>query len=100
MKYFVYIIYSPGSDIFYKGYTTDVGTRVHRHNSGREKSTKAYSPWILLWATKKDSRSQAMALERKLKNLDRFRLIQFILKYDEGISSPDALLKVKQWSGC
>ena len=38
----------------------------------------------------KSSRSEALVLERKLKNLSVDRTIQFILKYGEGIHSKKA----------
>ncbi len=53
MKYFVYILYSEAFDTYYKGQTNNVHERVQRHNSGREKATARYRPWILLWITEK-----------------------------------------------
>ncbi|WP_367182411.1 GIY-YIG nuclease family protein, partial [Winogradskyella sp.] len=40
-----------------------------------------YRPWKLLWYTEKPSRSEALSLEKKLKNLSKDRLIDFIKKY-------------------
>ncbi|MEP2772140.1 MAG: GIY-YIG nuclease family protein [Fulvivirga sp.] len=98
--YWVCILYSESSDMFYKGQTSDLDNRLHRHNQGLEKYTKAGAPWKLLWAANKASRSETIKLESKLKNLSRIRLIKFMLKYKENVSSPDALLLIKQWSGC
>ncbi|WP_111683707.1 GIY-YIG nuclease family protein [Winogradskyella tangerina] len=81
MPYFVYILYSKKFDTFYKGQTKDLFERIRRHNSGLEKSTKRYTPWELLWYSEKSSRSEAMTLERKLKNLSKERLKKFIKKY-------------------
>ncbi|MFY0630994.1 MAG: GIY-YIG nuclease family protein [Flavobacteriaceae bacterium] len=81
MSYFVYIIYSEKFDSFYKGQTKDLKARIERHNKGKEKSTTRYKPWILVWSTEKTSRKEAMALEKKLKNLSRERLLKFIEKY-------------------
>jgi putative endonuclease len=55
--------------------------RIERHNNGYEKSTARYVPWILKWSTEKSNRIEARELERKLKNLSRKRLEEFILKY-------------------
>ena len=85
MFYYVYILYSKKLDIFYRGYTSDVSNRLERHNSGYEISTSPGVPWILVWQTTKNSRSEAMDLENKLKNLSRRRLIRFMLKYKESI---------------
>ena len=87
MRYFVYILYSHTKDTFYKGQTSDIEDRVNRHNSGYEKSTSLGRPWKLLWLTQKASRSEAISLETKLKNLSRKRLIQFMIKYNEGLVS-------------
>jgi putative endonuclease len=84
MCYFVYIIYSNSLDTFYKGQTKDLFDRLNRHNAGQEKATRYGTPWTLAWCTKKNSRAEAVILERKLKNLSRKRLIEFIRKYPEG----------------
>ncbi len=52
----------------YIGSTEDVQKRISLHNSGRVRSTKADRPWVLLETRKVDSRSEAMKLERFLKN--------------------------------
>jgi predicted GIY-YIG superfamily endonuclease len=38
-------------------------------------------PWELILAIPKETKSNAMELERKLKNLNRKRLEEFIIKY-------------------
>jgi len=98
--YYSYILYSKSIDTFYKGSTSDITERVKRHNSGSEKYTTKGSPWILLWFTEKNTRSEAYKLEMKLKNLSRKRTIDFILKYKEGVAGTDELLFVKQLSEC
>ena len=85
MKYFVYILYSEAFDTYYKGQTYNVLERVHRHNSGREKATARYRPWKLVWFTEKKSRSEALVLERKIKNLSKERTKTFISKYAENL---------------
>jgi putative endonuclease len=97
---YVYILYSPEKNSFYKGQTNDIHDRLNRHNSGFEKATFSGKPWILLWYTSKLNRSEAILLERKLKNLSIKRTLEFILKYREGIPSPDELDLVIKLSGC
>ena len=82
MKYFVYILYSEGFDRFYKGQTQNIDTRLARHNSGTEKATAPYKPWIPIWNTEKPTRTQDIKLEAKLKNLSKKRTWAFIKKYD------------------
>ncbi len=81
MGYTVYILYSPSTDSYYKGQTSNLDDRLSRHNAGREKATKNGVPWRLVWSTAKQTRGEALKLERKLKNLSRERTIQFISKY-------------------
>ena len=81
MQFFVYILYSEKFDKHYIGQTDSIHTRIKRHNLGTEKSTKPYRPWILLWNSTKSSRSEALELEKKLKNLSKERLRLFIQKY-------------------
>jgi putative endonuclease len=81
MCYHVYILHSESLDIYYHGQTEDLEDRLNRHNHGYEKSTCKGLPWKLVWSAKKESRSEAMKLERMIKNLSRERLIKFIEKY-------------------
>ena len=87
MKYFVYILYSEAIQKFYIGQTQNIASRLKRHNSGAENFTSKGIPWHLVWFTTKDTRSEAIILERKLKNLSQKRLIRFIIKYHEGIQN-------------
>ena len=81
MPFFTYILYSPNFDKYYIGQTNDVDDRLTRHNSGSEKATHPYRPWKLIWFTQKTSRADAMILEKKLKNLSKERLKNFVVKY-------------------
>jgi putative endonuclease len=79
--YFVYIIYSVNFDKYYIGQTNNISERIARHNSGYENFTSKYIPWELVCVLEKQTRSEAVILENKLKNLNRERLKSFILKY-------------------
>jgi len=81
MTFFVYIIYSKAHDRFYIGQTDDFSNRLYRHNNGYESATKPYRPWELKCVIEKATRSEAMILERKIKNLNRIKLLEFISKY-------------------
>jgi putative endonuclease len=83
MSYFVYILYSERADHFYIGQTRDMEQRLERHNNGYERYTSKGRPWKLLWKVEKGSRSETIRLERKLKNLSRVRLKEFMEKYSE-----------------
>ena len=81
MTFYVYILYSPSFDKYYVGQTDNLGSRLIRHNKGYENFTSKYTPWNLVWFATKDTRSEALQLEAKLKNLSKLRLIKFIEKY-------------------
>ena len=100
MSNYVYILYSKSLDTFYKGQTNDLSDRLNRHNLQQEKATQNGIPWTLVWSTDKHSRSEAVVLELKLKNLTRKRLVKFMLKYSYGIAGPDEFLLLEKLSGC
>ena len=81
MMFYVYILYAKKHDQYYIGQTANIKDRLRRHNAGYEKATARYLPWELFWQTTKSSRKEAMTLERKLKNLSRKRLTEFVAKY-------------------
>ncbi|WP_414672810.1 GIY-YIG nuclease family protein [Lacibacter sp.] len=81
MPFFVYILYSMTYDRFYVGQTQDINERLKRHNNGYEDATSPYIPWELRCCIEKENRSEAMILERKLKNMNREKLWLFISKY-------------------
>jgi len=81
MNFAVYILFSELHNRYYIGHTADLDLRINRHNKGYEISTKPFIPWKLIWSCEKTNRGQAMILERKLKNLNRDRLLKFIRKY-------------------
>ncbi len=79
--YFTYIIYSESLGKYYKGHTSNIEKRLIRHNSGSERYTSSGVPWELVLAIPKLNRSEAVILEKKLKNLNKERLEDFIEKY-------------------
>jgi putative endonuclease len=83
--YWVYILYSDNFKRFYIGQTNDLSKRLRRHNDGYEKSTSPFIPWRLVCKIQKDSRSEAVILERKLKNLNTEDLNKFINKYSADL---------------
>jgi putative endonuclease len=89
MNCFVCILYSASTNIYYKGITNDLKDRLKRHNHGLEKATRRGVPWKLIWYTIKKDKGEAMILERKLKNLFRKKLLEFIEKYRVDIAGHD-----------
>lgn len=83
--FYVYILKSEFFDRYYIGQTDNVKNRIIYHNNGYVKSTAPYVPWVLIFFVEKANRSDAVLLERKLKNLNRHRLEEFIKKYKKDI---------------
>ncbi len=75
MAFFVYVIKNPEGR-FYVGQTSDVELRVRRHNEGRVFWTKGRGPWTLVHSEQFDSRSEAMAKEKRLKGLKSRQAIE------------------------
>ena len=75
--FFVYVLKSLKTGRYYKGQTNNLLGRIKRHNDCLEKFTSKEVPWELVFCIKKESRSEAMKLEKKLKNFkssERLRL--------------------------
>jgi putative endonuclease len=82
--FYVYTLQSTVNNKYYKGQTDNLERRLKEHNNKEEKSTAPFTPWILLWSTSLPTRSEALILERKLKNItSNSRTLQFIKKYSK-----------------
>ncbi|HEV8513444.1 MAG TPA: GIY-YIG nuclease family protein [Cyclobacteriaceae bacterium] len=85
MSFYVYILQSEKDQSFYIGQTNDLLERLRRHNHGLEKYTSKKVPWKLFWKTEVPSRSDAMRLEKRLKNLKSTkRMMEFISRLEVG----------------
>jgi putative endonuclease len=69
----VYILYSLSIDQYYVGITGDLDDRLKRHNGGRSKSTKRGIPWHVVRTIDAETRSEAMLLEKKIKQRGIYR---------------------------
>ena len=79
MKYFVYILSFNSINKFHFIQTQNIIERIKRHNSDYEKSTSKGKPWKLAFFTNCNSRTEAMKLERKIKNFkSQKRIKEFI----------------------
>ena len=71
MKFLVYILESRETGKYYIGQTQDLESRLRRHNSGRNKSTKSGRPWTIKFFKEFNTRKEATSEERKLKSLKK-----------------------------
>jgi putative endonuclease len=72
---FVYILRSEGTHPrqTYVGWTTDLLLRLARHNAGTGARSTRGRIWVLFYAERYDSRSEAMSREWHLKRDKAFR---------------------------
>ena len=83
MEYYTYILQSEKDHRFYKGQTQNLKKRLEYHNSGKAKYTKNYCPWKLFAYKVCDSRSEAVKMERMLKNLhSKEKLMYFLNRHN------------------
>ena len=68
MGYIVYVIQSKVDQRLYKGLTQDITKRIKEHNSGKNFSTKPYSPWTLVYSKEFELLSEARKWEKYLKS--------------------------------
>jgi len=68
--YYIYILHSASCDIYYVGQTDNIDIRLQAHNSSdRNTFTSKHRPWRLAALFEcGDSRSDAMRLEKFIKN--------------------------------
>ncbi len=65
--HFVYAISSTIRNYTYIGLTSDIKKRLFRHNNGREKTTRSYAPFILIYFEVLEDREKARVREKYLK---------------------------------
>ena len=66
--YKVYAIKSKNRNYIYIGLTSNLEERLQRHNSGREKTTRAYRPFELIYLEDQPTREEARKREKYLKS--------------------------------
>lgn len=76
--YYVYIIYNPIKDIYYKGYTQNLEKRLTEHNEGLSRYTSAIGPWELVYRNNYATKREALVEERRIKRLNRESIVKLI----------------------
>ncbi|MFA6132096.1 MAG: GIY-YIG nuclease family protein [Patescibacteria group bacterium] len=62
-----YILFSEKHDRYYIGSTSDINTRLQRHNAGATASTKPFRPWVLVYEEKFETKTEARKRENQIK---------------------------------
>lgn len=68
MHYTVYAIKSTDRNYIYVWLTNNLERRLNEHNLGKEKTTKPYSPFKLIYSEKFKTRIEARIKEKYLKS--------------------------------
>ena len=66
--YYVYAISSEEHKYIYVGLTSDLELRVKRHNDGRERTTRFYKPFELIYSEVCKTRMKARVQEKYWKS--------------------------------
>ena len=66
--YKVYAIKSKRRNYIYVGMTSNLEERIQRHNNGRERTTRAYRPFELIYYEEQPTREKARKREIYLKS--------------------------------
>ena len=66
--YYVYAIKSLSHNYIYVGLTNNIVRRLEEHNGGKNKSTKAYKPFILIYSEQTENRKEARKKEKYYKS--------------------------------
>ena len=80
-EFFIYILYSEKSQIYYVGYTSDIKKRIIQHNDLSENSfTSKHRPWILKALFEVNgTEADAMQIENFIKKQKSSKFIERII---------------------
>ena len=76
--FYVYILYSKSSNLYYKGFTTNLIKRLENHLSGKSKYTSTKTDWILVYSKEFEIKKDALIEEKRLKKLNRASIEKLI----------------------
>ncbi|KMQ70880.1 GIY-YIG nuclease family protein [Chryseobacterium koreense] len=68
MPFYVYVIKSRLNGHLYKGQTENLEKRLSEHNAGRNRSTRPFLPWELVYFEKFETREEAVLREKYFKS--------------------------------
>jgi len=88
--YYTYILYSELKDKFYIGSSENPNERLKKHNNKNKGYTNQSNDWKIVFSQSLESRTEAMAFERKIKNWkSRKMILKLIAESKVGSARPD-----------
>ena len=79
-NYWTYIIKSVKFGNYYIGQSSNISKRLKNHNLKKSKSSKPFSPWIVIYQKGFATRSEAVKHERYLKSIKKRNFLEKIIK--------------------
>ena len=79
LMFFIYILYSLSLDKYYIGFTSDLQSRLKKHNNNHKGFTGKSSDWILKYSEVFDSKSKALKREKLIKNWKSRKMIERLI---------------------
>lgn len=96
MQFFIYILYSEHSNVYYIGHTNDFIRRLEEHNfSGHQTYTSKHRPWVLkaVYACG-NLKAEAVKVERFIKKQKSRSLLEKLIEGSELTGVLAQLVKV------
>jgi len=94
-RFWVYAIKSESTSRIYIGQTSNLDERIRRHNHSKVYSTKSDRPWRLIAFQVYNSRSQAMWIEKEIKN-SRGKRMKWL--EDNKLEEPTPRREAHRWN--
>lgn len=83
-KYVVYVLKSLAKERYYIGCSRNLEKRIKYHNSGKNKSTKPYKPWEIIYFEEYNDKKQAFQREWFFKHPNGYKdKLDIIKKFGE-----------------
>lgn len=79
MAYFLYILQSEHSGVFYTGSSDNPQRRVHFHNTIETGFTSRYRPWKIVFTKEYPTKHLAQQAERKVKSWKSRKMIEQLI---------------------
>lgn len=81
MKFYSYVIYSPGTGSFYYGYFDDLEKVLEMHNSNEISVTRDRGPWTLVYSESYETRLKAIRRSNFYRSVKGQRYLRSILNF-------------------
>ena len=94
--YYVYVLYSLKDNKLYKGSTSNIAKRFHKHNSGGSKSTSRRKPFVIIHIEHFENKTEALKRERYIKGLEGGSGLKDYLK-SQKILNKEGYLSIGRW---